>query len=139
MIKKLIAFILIFSCLTASAQTVDNAVKQTMKPTTDSLKDAISKVQIPAGVVWEEVLIVSVTRAGNVDTLTAPGIYELSVTGNATAVRYVAVSGSGTTLSIRLSNPMAWAGVGSWAVTVVNGRVIVSTTAMGITYQRRKL
>jgi len=133
--KKLIFIILFGSCLNLSAQTVDNAVKQAMKPTTDSLKDAISKVQVPLGVVWEEVLIVPVTRAGNIDTLTTPGIYELSVTGNATAVRLVAFN-NGT---IRTSNPMAWSGIGTWSTSVVNGRVIISTTATGITYQRRKL
>jgi len=118
-----------------NAQTVDNAVKQTMKPTTDSLKDAISKVQIPAGVVWEEVLVFPVTRSGNMDTLTTPGIYVLSVEGSASAVRYVHFNGT----AIRTTNPMAWSGQGSWSVSVINGRVIVSTTATGITYKRRKL
>lgn len=118
-----------------NAQTVDNAVKQTMKPTTDSLKEAISKVQVPANVIWEEVLIYPVTRSGNIDTLTAPGIYLLSVEGSASAVRYVHFNGS----AIRTTNPMAWQGAGSWTVSVINGRVIVSTTATGITYKRRKL
>lgn len=133
--KKLIFIILFGSCLNLSAQKVDQAVKDAMKPTTDSLKDAISKVQVPAGVVWEEVLIVPVTRAGNIDTITANGIYELSVTGNATAVRLIAFNNG----VIRTTNPMAWQGVGSLTTSVINGRVIVSTTATGITYQRRKL
>jgi len=131
--KKLITILLIVCSLTTFGQ-VDNAVKQVMKPSIDSVKDAISKV-VPANVIWEEILILPVTRAGNIDTLTAPGIYELSVTGNATAVRLVAFN-NGT---IRTSNPMTWSGIGTWSTSVVNGRVIVSTTATGITYQRRKL
>jgi len=132
--KKLITILLIVCSITASAQ-VDNAVKQVVKPSIDSLKDAISKVQVPANVVWEEVLVFPVTRAGNIDTLTTPGIYVLSVEGSASAVRYVHFNGS----SIRTTNPMAWSGQGSWTVSVINGRVIVSTTATGVTYKRRKL
>ena len=132
--KKLITILLIVCSLTATAQ-VDNAVKQVVKPSIDSLKDAISKVQVPANVVWEEVLVFPVTRTGNIDTLTTPGIYVLSVEGSASAVRYVHFNGS----SIRTTNPMAWSGQGSWTVSVINGRVIVSTTATGITYKRRKL
>lgn len=132
--RKLITILLIVCSLTATAQ-VDNAVKQVVKPSIDSLKDAISKVQVPANVVWEEVLVFPVTRTGNIDTLTTPGIYVLSVEGSASAVRYVHFNGS----SIRTTNPMAWSGQGSWTVSVINGRVIVSTTATGITYKRRKL
>lgn len=132
--KYLTIILLAFTSLTASAQ-VDNAVKQVMKPAIDSVKDAISKIQVPANVIWEEVLIYQVTRAGNVDTLTAPGIYVLSVEGSASAVRYVHFNGA----AIRTTNPMAWSGAGSWSVSVINGRVIVSTTATGITYKRRKL
>jgi len=129
--KYLIFFILIFSGLTALAQ-VDNAVKQVMKPTTDSLRDAIAKA-VPADVIWEEVVVSS--RTGNVDTLTAPGIYVLSVEGAASAVRYVHYYGG----KIRTTNPMAWSGQGSWSVSVINGRVIVSISGTGITYKRRKL
>jgi len=125
--------ILFFLSATASAQTVDNAVKQAMKPTTDSLKDAISKVQVPAGVIWEEVVVSS--RSGNVDTLTAPGIYVLSVEGTSSAVRYVHFFNG----QIRTTNPMAWSGAGAWAVSVINGRAIVSVNATGVTYKRRKL
>jgi len=132
--RKLITILLIVCSLTTFGQ-VDNAVKQVMKPSIDSLKDAISKVQVPANVVWEEVLVFPVTRTGNIDTLTTPGIYVLSVEGSASAVRYVHFNGS----SIRTTNPMAWSGQGSWTVSVINGRVIVSTTATGITYKRRKL
>jgi len=129
--KNLFFFILIISGLTASGQ-VDNAVKQVMKPTTDSLRDAIAKA-VPADVIWEEVVVSS--RTGNVDTLTDAGIYILSVEGSASAVRYVHFYGG----KIRTTNPMAWSGAGSWSVSVINGRVIVSTTATGITYKRRKL
>lgn len=132
--KKLIILLLILSSLTASAQ-VDNAVKQVMKPSIDSVKDAIGKIQIPANVIWEEILILPVARSGNIDTLTANGIYVLSVEGSASAVRYVHFY-NGT---IRSTNPMAWSGAGSWSVSVINGKVIVSTTATGITYKRRKL
>jgi len=129
--RKIITILLIALSLTATAQ-VDNAVKQVMKPTTDSLRDAIAKA-VPADVIWEEVVVSS--RTGNVDTLIDPGIYLLSVEGSASAVRYVHYYGG----KIRTTNPMAWSGQGSWSVSVINGRVIVSTTATGIIYKRRKL
>ena len=129
--RKLIILLLFVS--SAAFGQVDNAVKQVMKPTTDSLKDAISRVQVPAGVIWEEVVVSS--KSGNVDTLTAPGIYVLSVEGSSSAVRYVHFFNG----QIRTANPMAWSGPGSWTVSVINGRVIISTTATGITYKRRKL
>lgn len=132
--KKIITVLLIVCSLTASAQ-VDNAVKQVMKPAIDSVKDAIGKIQIPANVIWEEILILPVTRAGNIDTLTANGIYVLSVEGSASAVRYVHFYNG----VIRTVNPMAWSGAGTWSTSVINGKVIVSTTATGITYKRRKL
>jgi len=134
--KKLITVLTLF-VLTNSvkSQTVDNAVKQVMKPTVDSLKDAISKTQIPANVVWDEILIHPVTRSGNMDTLTVPGIYVLSVEGPSRAVRYIHFFNG----QLDISNPMPWKGPGSWSVSVINGRVIVSTTATGITYKRRKL
>ena len=130
--KRLITIILILSGLTASAQ-VDNAVKQVVKPSIDSLKDAISRVQVPSGVIWEEVVVSS--KSGNVDTLTAPGIYVLSVEGTSSAVRYVHFFNG----QIRATNPMAWSGVGSWSVSAINGRAIVSVNATGVTYKRRKL
>lgn len=132
--KKLIILFFLAISFTSSGQ-VDNAVKQVMKPTTDSLKDAISKVQVPANVVWEEVLVFPVTRTGNIDTLTTPGIYVLSVEGPSRAVRYIHFFNG----QLDISNPMPWKGPGSWTVSVTNGRVIVSTTATGITYKRRKL
>lgn len=130
--RNIFFLILLGSCLNLSAQTVDNAVKQVMKPTTDSLRDAIAKA-VPADVIWEEVVVSS--RTGNVDTLTDAGIYILSVEGSASAVRYVHYYGG----KIRTTNPMAWSGAGSWSVSVINGRVIVSISATGITYKRRKL
>jgi hypothetical protein len=131
--RKLI--ILLLFPFMAKSQTVDNAVKQTIKPSIDSLKDAISKVQVPANVIWEEVLQVNVTRAGNIDTITTPGLYQISVSGSATAVRIIAFNNG----IIRTSNPLAWSGAGSWSASVINGRVIISTTGTGLTYQRRKL
>lgn len=131
--KKIIILLLFVS--SAAFGQVDNAVKQVMKPAIDSVKDAISKIQIPANVIWEEVLVYHVTRAGSIDTLSAPGIYVLSVEGSASAVRYVHFYNG----VIRSTNPMAWSGAGSWSVSVINGKVIVSTTATGVTYKRRKL
>ncbi len=131
--RKLIILLLTLSSLTTSAQ-VDNAVKQVMKPTTDSLRDAIAKA-VPANVVWEEILIVPVTKAGVMDTLTTPGIYVLSVEGTSRAVRYVHFYNG----QVDFTNPMAWKGAGSWSTSVINGKVIVSTTTTGITYKRRKL
>jgi len=131
--KKLITILLIFFSVAAFGQ-VDNAVKQVVKPSIDSLKDAISKV-VPANVVWEELFVVPVTRAGNIDTLSMNGVYVLSVEGSSSAVRYVHIYNG----SIRTTNPMAWQGVGSLTTSVINGRVIVSTTAIGVTYKRRKL
>jgi len=109
--KNLFFFILIISGLTASGQ-VDNAVKQVMKPTTDSLRDAIAKA-VPADVIWEEVVVSS--RTGNVDTLTDAGIYILSVEGSASAVRYVHFYGG----KIRTTNPMLELPLKSWT-TLVN-------------------
>lgn len=130
--RKIFFLLLFSSCLNASAQRVDQAVKEAMKPTTDSLRDAIAKA-VPANVIWEEVVVSS--RTGNVDTLTAPGIYVLSIEGPSRAVRYIHFFNG----QLDISNPMPWKGPGSWTVSVINGRVIVSTTATGITYKRRKL
>lgn len=131
--KKL--FIILLFVSSAALGQVDNAVKQVMKPSIDSVKDAISKIQIPPNVIWEEILTYNVSKAGNLDTLTVPGIYVLSVEGSASAVRYVHFFNG----VIRSTNPMAWSGAGSWSVSVINGKVIVSTTAANITYKRRKL
>lgn len=131
---KKIFVILLFVSSAAFGQ-VDNAVKQVMKPSIDSVKDAISKIQIPPNVIWEEILILPVTRAGNIDTLTTPGIYVLSVEGSASAVRYIHFYKG----VIRTTNPMAWSGAGTWTTSVINGQVIVSTTATNIIYQRQKL
>ncbi len=136
--RKLI--ILLLFPLMAKSQTVDNAVKQIMKPQIDSVKDAIAAIQTtPSNVYWDTVYVVNVTRAGALDTLTTAGVYQLTVSGSATAVRILAVSVSGTTVSVRTTNPLAWSGVGTLTTSVVNGRVIISTTATGIIYQRQKL
>ena len=83
--KKLLTLILIASCLSASAQ-VDNAVKQVMKPSIDSLKDAISKIQTTDNIVWDTLYVVNSVRGGNLDTLNAPGIYQLTVTDRKSVV-----------------------------------------------------
>lgn len=139
--RKLILCSLITLCSWAvNAQTVDNAVRGIMNPQIDSIKASISSIQTAtSNVYWDTVYVVSVTRASAIDTLTAPGIYELSVTGSVTAVRYVMVSASNGIVSIRTANPLAWSGIGAWSTSVVNNRVIVSTTATNIIYQRKKL
>ena len=137
--KKLLTLILIASCLSASAQ-VDNAVKQVMKPSIDSLKDAISKIQTTDNIVWDTLYVVNSVRGGNLDTLNAPGIYQLTVTGGISLVRIVQVSRSATGVySIRTANPMALAGTGTFTTSVINNRVIISSTATNIIYQRQKL
>ena len=90
-------------------------------------------------IVFDTVLIKSISRAGNIDTINTPGIYTLSVTGGASAVRIIYVSKSAAGVwSIRTSNPLTWSGTGTWTTSVTNGRVIVSTTANNIVYQREK-
>jgi len=136
--KKLI--ILLLFPFMAKSQTVDNAVKQIMKPQIDSVKASIAAIPTtPSNVYWDTVYVVNVTRAGVLDTLTTAGVYQLTVSGSATAVRVLAVSVSGTTVSIRTTNPMAWSGVGTWTTSVVNNRVIISTTGTGLIYKREKL
>ena len=89
---------------------------------------------------FDTLYVKSISRTGNIDTITTTGIYQLSVTGSASAVRllYVNRNNAGV-FSIRQSNPMAWSGTGTWSTSVINGRVIVSTTATNIVYQRMKL
>lgn len=90
-------------------------------------------------IVFDTVLVKMVSRAGNIDTIYTPGIYTLSVTGGASAVRIIYVSKSAAGVwSIRTSNPLTWSGTGTWTTAVTNGRVIVSTTANNIVYQREK-
>ena len=137
--KKLLTLILFFSCFAASAQ-VDNAVRQVMKPSIDSLKNAISKIQTPDNVSWDTLYVVNAANGGNLDTLNTPGIYQLTVTGGISLVRIVQVSRSATGVySIRTANPMALAGTGTFTTSVINNRVIISTTATNIIYQRQKL
>jgi len=136
--KKLI--ILLLFPIMAQSQTVDNAVKYVMKPQIDSINAAIAAIQTtPSNVYWDTVYVVNVTRAGVLDTLTTAGVYQLTISGSATAVRVLAVSVSGATVSVRTSNPLAWSGAGALTTSVVNNRVIISTTATGIIYQRQKL
>lgn len=137
--KKLI--ILLLFPIMAKSQTVDNAVKAIMKPQIDSVKASIAAIQItPSNVYWDTLYVVNVTRGGNIDTLSSPGIYQLTVTGNISLVRVVYVAKSATGVySIRTANPLSLSGTGTFSTSVVNNQVIVSTTATGIIYQRQKL
>lgn len=137
--KKFLLIILIGFSFNSFAQ-VDNAVKQVMKPSIDSLKDAISKIQVSDNISWDTLYVVNSTRGGNLDTLTSPGMYQLTVTGNISLVRIVNVSLSSTGVySIRTANPLALSGTGTFTTSVVNNRVIISSTATNIIYQRQKL
>lgn len=134
MIKLLI--ILLFLPFAAFAQ-VDAAVKQIVRTEIAPLSAKLDSINVNQE--YDTVLIVSVSKAGNVDTITVPGIYKLDVEGSAMAVRILAVSRSSAgVLSIRTANPLAWSGAGTWSTSVVNNRVIVSTTATGIIYKREK-
>ena len=133
--KKLLTLFL-FIPFAANSQ-VDNAVKQIVKAEIAPLSAKLDSINVNQD--YDNVLVVSVSKAGNIDTLTAPGIYKLTIEGNASAVRliYVSRSASGV-LSIRTANPLTWSGVGTWSTSVVNNRVIVSTTASNIIYKREK-
>ena len=134
--KKLIFIILFLSCLTASAQ-VDAAVKQIVRTEIAPLSVKLDSLNTADD--YDTVLVVSVSKAGNIDTITAPGIYKLTVEGAASAVRLIYVSRSAAgVLSIRTANPLAWSGDGTWSTAVVNNRVIISTTATNIIYKREK-
>lgn len=133
--KKLLT-LLLFIPFATFAQ-VDNAVKQIVKAEIAPLSAKLDSLNISQE--YDTVLVVSVSKAGNIDTLTTTGIYKLTVEGAASAVRLIYVSRSSAgTLSIRTANPLAWSGVGTWATAVINNRVIVSTTATGIIYKREK-
>ena len=138
---KKILLILFIIPMFVKSQTVDNAIKAIMKPQIDSVKASISAIQsAPANVYWDTLYIVNVVRGGNIDTLSAPGIYQLTVSGSLSGVRIVYVAKSATgAYSIRTANPLALSGTGSFNTSVVNNQVVVSTTATGITYQRQKL
>lgn len=133
--RKLLTLLLVFPF--AANSQVDNAVKQIVKAEIAPLSAKLDSLNISQE--YDTILVVSVSKAGNIDTLTVPGIYKLSVEGNASAVRliYVSRSASGT-LSFRTANPLAWSGPGTWSTAVVNNRVVVSTTATGIIYKREK-
>lgn len=140
--RKLILCSLITLCSWAvNAQTVDNAIKAIMKPQIDSVKASIAAIPTtPSNVYWDTLYVVNVVRGGNIDTLSSPGIYQLTVTGNMSLVRVVYVAKSATGVySIRTANPLALSGTGTFTTSVVNNQVIVSTTATGIIYQRQKL
>lgn len=131
---KYLIILLLFP-FAASAQ-VDAAVKAIVKTEVAPLAAKVDSLN--NGVQYDTVIVCEVTKAGYVDTLDQPGIYKLTVTGNASAVRLLYVSKTTTGVSIRTANPMAWSGVGTWTTSVINGRVIVSTTATNIIYKREK-
>lgn len=125
----------------AQSQTVDNAVKQIMKPQVDSLKSAIASIPTtPSNVYWDTIYVVNGTRAGNLDTLKSTGFYVLTMEGSLTGIRYVYVAKSSSGVySVRTATPLTFSGTGALNTTVVNNQVIISTTATGIIYQRQKL
>lgn len=128
--------LLLFIPFAAFAQ-VDNAVKQVVRAEIAPINARLDSLNMSQE--YDTVLVVSVSKVGNIDTLTATGIYKLTVEGSASAVRLIYVSrGSAGVLSIRTANPLAWSGAGTWSTSVVNNRVIVSTTATGIIYKREK-
>ena len=128
--------ILLFLPFAAFAQ-VDAAVKQIVRTELAPITAKLDSLNTADD--YDTVLVVSVSKAGNIDTITAPGIYKLTVEGAASAVRLIYVSRSAAgVLSIRTANPLAWSGAGTWTTSVVNGRVIVYTTATGIIYKREK-
>jgi len=137
--RKLLTIFLITLCYAVQGQDVNKAVDDRVKPLV--LPIVQSEVAARIGeIVFDTVVIKSISRAGNIDTLTAPGIYQLSVTGSASAVRIVYVSRSANgSYSIRTGNPLAWSGAGTWATSIINNRVIVSTTNTSLTYQREKI
>lgn len=128
--------ILLFLPFAAFAQ-VDAAVKQIVRTEIAPLSVKLDSLNTADD--YDTVLVVSVSKAGNIDTLAVPGIYKLTVEGTASAVRLIYVSRSATgVLSIRTANPLAWSGAGTWSTAVVNNRVIISTTATNIIYKREK-
>lgn len=133
--KKLLTLFL-FIPFAANSQ-VDNAVKQVVRAEIAPINARLDSLNMSQE--YDTVLVVSVSKVGNIDTLTATGIYKLTVEGSASAVRliYVSRSASGV-LSIRTANPLTWSGAGTWSTSVVNNRVIVSTTASNIIYKREK-
>ena len=128
--------ILLFLPFAAFAQ-VDAAVKQIVRTELAPITAKLDSLNTADD--YDTVLVVSVSKAGNIDTITAPGIYKLTVEGAASAVRLIYVSRSAAgVLSIRTANPLAWSGAGTWSTAVVNNRVIISTTATNIIYKREK-
>lgn len=133
---KQLLIILLFIPFASIAQ-VDAAVKQIVRTELAPMTAKLDSLNTADD--YDTVLVITVSKAGNIDTLTVPGIYKLTVEGTASAVRLIYVSRSSAgVLSIRTANPLAWSGAGTWSTSVVNGRVIVSTTATGIIYKREK-
>ena len=133
--KKLLTIFLLIPF--AAFSQVDAAVKQIVR--TEIAPLSVKLDSLNTADAYDTVLVVSVSKSGNVDTITATGIYKLTVEGTASAVRLIYVSRSSAgVLSIRTANPLAWSGAGTWTTSVINNRVVVSTTASGIIYKREK-
>ena len=134
MIKLLTIFLLIpFAAFSQVDAAVKQIVRTELAPITAKL-DSLNTADA-----YDTVLVIIVSKSGNVDTITATGIYKLTVEGTASAVRLIYVSRSSAgVLSIRTANPLAWSGAGTWTTSVINNRVVVSTTASGIIYKREK-
>ncbi len=122
---------------------VNGQVTEAVDGRIDAKVPALVKSEVESNlkmIEFDTLYIKSISKTGNIDTLLSPGIYQLSVTGSASAVRFLYVSRNNAGVySIRTSNPLAWSGTGTWTTGVVNGRVIVSTTATNIVYQRMKI
>lgn len=140
--KSIFLAVIILVCFNGFGQ-VNEAVDTRAKNIVATEVPPLVKVEVSkvlGEVVFDTIYIKQITRGGNIDTLTTPGIYQLSVTGSASAVRIIYVSkNSAGVYSIRTSNPLAWSGTGTFTTAVTGGRVIVSTTNTSLTYQREKL
>jgi len=140
--KNLFFFIMLFLSINSIGQ-VNEAVDARAKNIVNTEVPPLVKVEVNkvlGEVVFDTIYIKTITKAGSIDTLTTPGIYQLSVTGTASAVRILYVTKSATGVySIRTSNPLTWSGNGAWSTSVTGGRVIVSTTNNSIAYQREKI
>lgn len=141
--KNIFILIILLLSLQSIGQDVNKAVDDRVKPIISTEVPPLVKIEVSkvlGEVVFDTIYIKEVTRGGNIDTLTTPGIYQLSVTGTASGVRIVYVTKNANGVySIRVSNPLAWSGTGTWTTAVTGGRVIVSTTNTSLTYQREKI
>jgi len=139
--KNLFFLFLLFLSINSIGQ-VNEAVDTRAKNIVATEVPPLVKVEVSkvlGEVVFDTIYIKQITRGGNIDTLTAPGKYRLSVTGTASLERIVVVTvNQNGVYSIRVSNPLSWLGAGTFTTSVINNRVIVSTTNNSILYQREK-